>query len=153
MRLSEHLLDGQVVTGFQAKDKADALRQLLDVLSAQGRLSAVHREIVLDALVARERIASTGLENGIAIPHARVDLPGDVLAVLALAPAGVAFQAADGQPARVLILLVIPSGQMQKGIKLLAAAARLLSYEEVREALLMARTPREALDIVRSHEA
>ncbi len=153
MRLSEHLLDGQVVTGFQAKDKAAALRQLLDILSGQGRLSAVHREIVLDALVARERIASTGLENGIAIPHARVDLPGDVLAVLALAPAGVAFQAADGQPARILILLVIPSGQMQKGIKLLAAAARLLSYEEVREALLLARTPREALEIVRSHEA
>jgi mannitol/fructose-specific phosphotransferase system IIA component (Ntr-type) len=153
VRLSELLKEGQVVAGFQARDKTDALGQLLDVLSAQDRLTPAQRELVMEALVARERIASTGLENGIAIPHARVDLPGDVLAVLALAPAGIAFQAADGQPSRILILLIIPSGQMQKGIKLLAGAARLLSYEEVRDALLMARTPREALDIIRAHES
>jgi PTS system nitrogen regulatory IIA component len=153
VRLTELLKEGQVLTGFTSADKADALAKMVDVLCAQDRLPADRRDAVLEALLARERIASTGLENGIAIPHARMDLPGDVLAVLALAPAGIAFQAADGHPSRILTLLIIPTAQVQKGIKLLAAAARLLSYEEVRDALLMARTPREALDIVRAHES
>lgn len=153
MKLSELLKEGQILVGFACADKADALAKMVDVLRAQDRLPADRRDAVLEALLARERIASTGLENGIAIPHARLDLAGDVLAVLALAPAGIAFQATDGQPSRILSLLVIPTAQVQKGIKLLAAAARVLSYEEVRDALLAARTAREALEILRAHES
>lgn len=152
MKIAELLKEGLVLTGFQAPDKAAALGALMDVVAAQGRLAPAQRDAVLEALLARERVASTGLENGIAIPHARVDLPGEVLAALAISPAGIAFQSADGRPAQILALLVIPTQKMQPGIKLLADAARLLSYEEVRESLLRARTPREALEVVRAHE-
>ena len=87
------------------------------------------------------------------MPHARVEIPGDVIVALGISPAGVPFQSADGKPARILALLVIPTARMQTGIKLLADAARLLSYEEVREGLVRARTPREALEVLRSHES
>ena len=152
MKLAELLKEGLVVTGFQAADKTAALGALMDVVAAQGRLAPEQRHAVLEALLARERVASTGLENGIAIPHARVDLPGDVLGMLAISPAGIAFQSSDGKPAQILALLVIPTNQMQKGIQLLADAARLLNYEEVRESLLRARPPREALEVVRAHQ-
>lgn len=151
MKIAELLKEGLVVTGFTARDKNEALPKLLDIVG--DRLTPEHRGLVLDALLARERVASTGLDNGIAMPHARVEIPGDVVVALAISPAGVAFQSADGKPTRILALLVIPTSQMQKGIKLLADAARLLSYEEVREGLIRARTPREALEVLRSHES
>jgi PTS system fructose-specific IIC component len=151
VKIAELLKEGLVVTGFAARDKAETLPKLLDIVGE--RLTPEHRSLVLDALIARERVASTGLDNGIAMPHARVDIPGDVVVALAISPAGIPFQSADGKPARILALLVIPTSQMQKGIKLLADAARLLSYEEVREGLLRARTPREALEVLRAHES
>ena len=151
MKLAELLKEGLVVTGFTARDKNEALPKLLDIVG--DRLTLEHRALVLDALIARERIASTGLDNGIAMPHARVEIPGDVVVALAISAAGVPFQSADGKPARILALLVIPTARMQTGIKLLADAARLLSYEEVREGLVRARTPREALEVLRSHES
>lgn len=151
MKIADLLKEGLVATGFTARDKAEALPKLLDLVGE--RLTPEQRTLVLDALVAREKVASTGLDNGIAMPHARVEIPGDVIAALGISPAGVPFQSADGRPARLLALLVIPTAQMQKGIKLLADAARLLSYEEVREALIAARTPREALEVLRSHES
>ena len=151
MKIAELLKEGLVVTGFTARDKNEALPKLLDIVGE--RLTPEHRAIVLDALIARERVASTGLDNGIAMPHARVDIPGDVIVALAISAAGVPFQSADSKPARILALLVIPTARMQTGIKLLADAARLLSYEEVREGLVRARTPREALEVLRSHES
>lgn len=151
MKIADLLKEGLVVTGFTARDKNEALPKLLDIVGE--RLNAEQRARVLDALLAREKAASTGLDNGIAMPHARVEIPGDVVVALAISPAGIPFQSADGRPAHIFTLLVIPTSQQQKGIKLLADAARLLSYEEVREGLVRARTPREALEVLRSHES
>lgn len=151
MKLADLLKEGLIVTGFTARDKSEALGKLLEVVG--DRVPPDRRAAVLDALLARERVASTGLENGIAMPHARVEMPGDVVAALGISPEGVPFQSADGRPARLIALLVIPTSRMQPGVKILADTARLLSYEEVRDGLVRARTPREALDVLRSHES
>jgi PTS system fructose-specific IIC component len=151
VKIAELLKEGLVATGFTARDKAEALPKLLDLVG--DRLTPEHRAKVLDALLAREKVASTGLDNGIAMPHARVEIPGDVIVAMAVSTAGIPFQSADGRPSHILTLLVIPTAQQQKGVKLLADAARLLSYEEVREGLVRARTPREALEVLRSHES
>jgi len=92
------------------------------------------------------------MEHGVAIPHASVDGVDDALAALAIAPEGVPFQSADGRPARLLILLIIPRKAVQKHIRTLAGIARLLQYEEMRDALTGARSAREALQIIREEE-
>ncbi len=152
MKLSELLREGQVLTGFQARDKWDALARIADALVAQGPGPAARRGAVLEALVAREKVASTGMEFGVALPHAPVDGIEEALGVLALSPQGVPFQSADGLPARILVALVIPKPDVQRHIPTLAGIARLLSYEELREALLRARAPREVLQILRAEE-
>jgi mannitol/fructose-specific phosphotransferase system IIA component (Ntr-type) len=152
MKVGELLKEGLISVGFQARDKWEAITLLVDLLIAQGRLKAEQRESVYDALVTREKVASTGMEHGVAIPHASVDGIEDALAALAIAPQGVPFQSADGQPTRLIILLVIPRKAVQKHIRTLAGIARLLQYEEMRDALTGARTPREALQVIREEE-
>ena len=65
-------------------------------------------EQVHEALVIRERSMTTGMENGIAIPHAAVDGIEEVIALMAIAPDGVPFETLDGEPARIIVELVIP---------------------------------------------
>jgi mannitol/fructose-specific phosphotransferase system IIA component (Ntr-type) len=152
MKLGELLKEGQIVTGFQARDQWETITKLVDLLIAQGRLKAEQREAVYGALVAREKVASTGMEHGVAIPHASVDGVEDALAALAIAPEGIPFQSSDGRPARLVILLVIPRKAVQKHIRTLAGIARLLQYEEMRDAITGARSPREALQVIRDEE-
>jgi mannitol/fructose-specific phosphotransferase system IIA component (Ntr-type) len=152
VKLGDLLKEGQIVTGFQARDKWEAITRLVDLLISQGRLAAEQRDGVYGALTARERVASTGMEHGVAIPHASVDGVDDAVAALAIAPEGVSFQSADGRPARLVILLVIPRNAVQKHIRTLAGIARLLQYEEMRDALTGARSAREALQIIREEE-
>jgi len=152
VKLGDLLKETQIATAFQARDKWEAITKLVDLLVSQNRLKPEHREAVYDALVAREKVASTGMEHGIAIPHASVDGIEDALAALAISPAGVPFQSADGQPSRLIILLVIPRKAVQKHIRTLAGIAKLLQYEEMRDALTNARSSREALQVIREEE-
>jgi PTS system fructose-specific IIA component len=152
VKLGDLLKEGQIATGFESKDKWEAITKLVDLFVAQNRLKPEHREAVYGALVAREKVASTGMENGVAIPHASVDGIEDALAALAVSPAGIPFQSADGRPARLIILLVIPRKAVQKHIRTLAGIAKLLQYEEMRDALTNARSPREALQVIREEE-
>jgi mannitol/fructose-specific phosphotransferase system IIA component (Ntr-type) len=75
VRLCDLLSQDEVFTDIQAKDKWEGLGQLLDLLIAANRLRLDQRKAIYDALAARERIASTGLGEGIALPHATVDGP------------------------------------------------------------------------------
>ena len=64
MKLGDLLKEGQIATAFQARDKWEAITKLVDLLVSQGRLKTDQREAVYDALAAREKIASTGMEHG-----------------------------------------------------------------------------------------
>ena len=151
MSLASILSENLVLVDFVAKDKNEAIAKLVDVLVEQKKLAPEHRKAGLDALLNREKVGSTGLEHGVALPHAIVDAPGDAMAVLAVSP-GVAFLSADGQPARILVCVLIPRAQVAKHLRTLAGVAKLLSFEETREALLRAKSPREALCVVREVE-
>jgi len=99
-----------------------------------------------DAVLARERSMSTGMEHGIAIPHAAVDGVEDVVACLGIVrrEEGLAFDSIDGQPTRLVVLLVIPRPKKLLHIRTLADIARVLGRDSVREALVAATSPTEA---------
>jgi mannitol/fructose-specific phosphotransferase system IIA component (Ntr-type) len=151
LKLSELIKESQILTGFRARDKWEAISALVDLLIAQGSLAADRRQASSDALVAREKVASTGMEFGVALPHASVEGLEGPLAALGLS-AGIPFQSPDGQPARIVVLLLIPHRERLQHTATLASIARLLSYEETRDALTRARNPREALQVIRDEE-
>ena len=152
MRLGELLDEATILTGLKAKDRWVAIPAIVDALVASGRLDVSLRRAVVDALVAREKIASTGMEHSVALPHASVDGLNSALAALAIAPEGVAFQSADGRPAHLIVLLVIPRRQIQQYIRTLAGIARLFTNETVRTTLVQAKDAKEALRIIHEGE-
>ena len=152
MRLGELLTEDLITFDIAASNKWEAIDALLDLLVRSGKVKAEQRKVLSDALVARENIASPGLEHGVAIPHASVDVLDEAVAVFAIARGGIPFQANDGMPAKLVILLLIPRKSIQKHIRTLTCIARLLNFEEMRNALLNAPTPADVLRIIKEEE-
>ena len=138
MRLSELFSVEDVLVDFQPADKWDAIQKLVQHLVARGRLDRAAAPAIIEAVQSRERSMSTGMEHGIAIPHAAVDGVQSVLACLGIVSndRGLAFESIDGRPTRVVVLLVIPRSQKLLHIRTLADIARVLGRDSVREALV-----------------
>ena len=146
MRLSELFSPEDVLVDFAPADKWDAITQLVDHLVARGRLKREARNAIVEAVMARERSMSTGMEHGIAIPHAAVDGVETVVACLGVVGSehGLTFESIDGRPTRVVVLLVIPRAQKLLHIRTLADIARVLGRDAVREQLIASRTSEQA---------
>jgi PTS system fructose-specific IIA component len=138
MLLAELFEARDLLVHFDPSDKWESIHSLVQHLVSAGKLDESKFEAVLEAVLSRERSMSTGMENGIAIPHAAVDDLDSVLACMGVVTReeGLAFESIDGQPARLVVLLVIPRAQKLLHIRTLADVARVLSKEDVRGALL-----------------
>jgi mannitol/fructose-specific phosphotransferase system IIA component (Ntr-type) len=134
-----------VLLPLEAADKWAAIALIAQAPVRAGRVQAALQKGVEQALVQREKSMTTGMEHGIAIPHAAVDGIDDLVAVLAISPAGIPFEALDHRPAQILVGLIIPRQKKLLHIRTLAEIARLLARSEVRQRLLQCRTPGEAL--------
>ncbi|MFT7485120.1 MAG: mannitol/fructose-specific phosphotransferase system IIA component (Ntr-type) [Candidatus Paceibacteria bacterium] len=155
MRLTELFSPEDLIVQFAPTDKWDALGRLVEHLVKNERILPEAESEIRDAVLARERSMSTGMENGIAIPHAAVD--GLEKLAVALGVVGsedaLNFESIDGRPARLVVLLVIPKNQKLVHIRTLADVARVLGKEEVRQQLYAAATSEDAWYALRSGEA
>lgn len=145
MKLSELITDKLVEVPLKAADKWQALTTIAKIPVRAGCYPESMVETVEKALVLRERSMTTGMEHGIAIPHAAIDGIEDLVAVLGLNPTGIPFETLDGEPARIVIGLIIPRSKKLAHIKTLAEIAKLLSKADVRDRLLSCSTAAEAV--------
>jgi PTS system fructose-specific IIA component len=138
MDLRQLFQPSDLILDFSPKDKWDAIRKLVGHLAAAGRFEAGVQERVLEHVLARERSMSTGMERGIAIPHAAVDEVAKVTACMGIVQRqdGLQFESIDGQPARLVVLLVIPRAHKLLHIRTLADVARVLGNDNVRQTLI-----------------
>ncbi|MEO6595571.1 MAG: PTS sugar transporter subunit IIA [Planctomycetota bacterium] len=136
MKLSDLITTDLVALPLRAADKWEALAAIAQVPATAGKYAQSLVATVENALVVRERSMTTGMEHGIAIPHAAIDGIEDLVAVLGLNPNGIPFETLDGEPARIIIGLVIPRNKKLAHIKTLAEIAKLLSRADVRDRLL-----------------
>lgn len=150
MHLSELFSARDLVLDFAPADKWQGIRALVEHLVSCGRLSPDKAEDVLEAVLSRERSMSTGMEQGVAIPHAAVDDLETVIAALGVVrgETGLPFDSIDGQPARFVVLLVIPRAQKLLHIRTLADVARVLGNEQIRDELLGAADQDAAHDVL-----
>lgn len=131
-RLSQILPPAQVLVGVQATSKKRAFEEAGLMFE---NLHGLNRALVTDSLFARERLGSTGLGHGVAIPHGRIKgLKAPMAAVFQLeAPIG--FDAPDEQAVRLLIFLLVPEAATQKHLEILSEIAEMLSDSALREQL------------------
>ena len=152
MKLSDILLPELILVPLEAADKWEAISLMARAaVRSAGSTPALLAEVE-EALLVRERSMTTGMEQGIAIPHAAVDGIDEVICVVGISPGGIEFGALDGEPARIIVCLVIPRAKKLLHIKTLAAIARLLGRAEVRDRLLSSGTGEAVLAVVREEE-
>ena len=147
MALADLISPEVVKVPLAARTKDEALRELARVLLDAGKIREL--ESVCDALLAREALGSTGLEQGIAVPHAKTRAVSKLTAAIGISPRGIDFQAIDGQPSRLFFLLLAPPDQSGPHIQALAEIARLAKSPTFMRLLSAASSPQEVADLIR----
>lgn len=135
MTLGDILTAESIVADLKAADRWAAIEELIDQLVAAGRLAPTDRNAVSAVIRRREHSMSTGIGFGIGIPHASTNLIKTVVGAFGRSKTGVAFDALDGQPVRLVVLFLVPQGEFQKHLHTLADIAKLLHRQEFRQAL------------------
>lgn len=128
------------------ENKIDAIKGLLQLIDEKGKIE--DRDQALEALKKREEEATTGVGKGIGIPHAKTDAVTEPTAAFIRAESSVDFEAADGEPAKLLFMLLFPEGTEDEYLDVLSSISRSLIHDEVREKLLNAETPEKAMNII-----
>ncbi len=123
MTLTDLITRGAIIPSLKAVSKKQALQELSEVAARQCGLPA--REI-FDALIQRERLGSTGIGNGIAIPHGKLAKVERIFGVFARVDKPIDFEALDSEPVDLILLLIAPESAGADHLKALARAARLL---------------------------
>ncbi len=152
MGLSELLDKKCILFPFEARDKWEAIRMLTTVLVESGCVDPSKFDEIHNAVVHREKELSTGMEKGIAIPHATVDIPGEAVAAMGIAPQGIPFECLDGAPSRIIVLLITPKDKKLKHLRTLSTIVKILSDEGLRTRLLESKDKEEIMEILQARE-
>ena len=149
-RLASILPPAQVLVGVDATSKKRAFEEAGILFE---NLHGISRALVTDSLFARERLGSTGLNHGVAIPHGRIkSLKTPMAAVFQLAqPIG--FDAPDEQAVGVLVFLLVPEAATQKHLEILSEIAELLGDATVRERIKSTRDAAELHTLIASWQS
>lgn len=134
MKLTDILIRDACLVDMQAKTKKEALRELASGLAAQ--VSGLDPARLLDLLLEREKLGTTAMGDGIAIPHARIESLDRLLAAFGRSRHGVDFDSVDGKRTHLFFLLVAPGTEGSAHLLTLARLSRLLTQAEFRAKLL-----------------
>ncbi len=143
-----------VVPQLQAHEKSAVIRELADHLAAHvSGAQKIDREVLAKVLLERERLASTAIGEGVAIPHGKLDAVGKLVACVGRAPEGVDFDSMDGRPTHLFFVLVAPENSTGVHLKALARISRLFKDPEFRTRLMQAKDAQEIFKVIADEDA
>ncbi|SFS55442.1 PTS sugar transporter subunit IIA [Halostagnicola kamekurae] len=122
-------------------DKRDCIEYLLDLLVEADRVD--DRETALEALLAREEETTTGVGMGIGIPHAQTEAVSEPSVAFTRSEEGVDFGSMDGEPARLIFMILVPESGADEHLSILSTLSRALMHDETRDELYAAETPED----------
>lgn len=135
-----------VKLNLAATSKDALIEELVDVLAQAGRIK--DRKAALKAVLERERKMSTGLQNGIAIPHGKTDTVESLVAALGIKKEGLPFDSLDGQPCQIFLMTLSPASRTGPHIQFLADISRTLHDAAVRQQVLDATSEETVVDLL-----
>src|SRR5437660_9023913 len=133
MRLIDILKPENIKVPLEAHSKTEAISELVNVLAKNGSVTDAKK--VLDAVLERESTRTTGIGNGLAIPHGKCTGTKDLVMAIGKAGAPIDFQAIDGRPVSLIWLLTSPPDKTGPHIHALARISRLMTIDKFRQAL------------------
>ncbi|HEY4532726.1 MAG TPA: fructose-specific PTS transporter subunit EIIC, partial [Fusobacterium sp.] len=131
---------------LQSKNKADVIDELIGILDKAGKLN--DREIFKKEILKREAQSSTGLEEGIAIPHAKTEAVKVPSIAIGISKEGLDYESLDGEVSRLFFMIAAAEGADDTHIELLSKLSTILLEDEVREALLCAKSKEEVIQML-----
>ena len=145
-RIADLLPRSNVAVGVDAATKRDLFNAVADLFAATGDIA---RAAVVDALSAREKLGSTGLGQGIAIPHGRIKALRDARGAFVRLAQPIPFDAPDGRPVNQVFVLLVPEHATERHLELLSELAQMFSERAFRERLASAPDAATAWDVIR----
>lgn len=136
MKITEMLKQSFILGELQAQTKREALAELVGLFQAGG--SSFDAEKMLHVLLEREKLGSTGIGDGIAIPHGKIDGLEEMVVAFGRSRQGIDFEAMDGRPVHLFFLLLAPENSAGLHLKALAKISRMLKDAPFRQRLLEA---------------
>jgi len=143
MKLKQVLNEDMISLHLQGTTKEEIIEELLDIIMKSGKVS--DRETALKEILDREKKMSTGIQHGVAIPHAKSSAVKELAACIGLKPEGADFASLDGEPSRIFIMTLSAADRTGPHVQFLAEISNVLKSKEVREKLLEADSRTEVL--------
>lgn len=148
MKLSEFLFPEAFVPQLQSEDAEGVVRELVEALVRARKIPRNRIGAVVEAILQRERLGSTGIGRGIAVPHAKHRCVKRVVGTVGLSARGVDFAALDGEPVYVFFLLLSPPQSAQEHVAALGMISEMLKHDTFCRFLRQARTQQDLVDLL-----
>ena len=150
MKVFELLDEKFILTDFKSDDKEYVINELIDLYKENDKVNDIEK--VRTAILDREKIMSTGVGKGFAIPHGKTNAVNDVIAAFGKTTRDIDYDALDGNPVHLIFLLVGRDDMVSKHIKLLSRISRLMNKDEFREMLINSNSKEEIINIFKEEE-
>ncbi|HYK73230.1 MAG TPA: fructose-specific PTS transporter subunit EIIC [Pseudoneobacillus sp.] len=150
MQITKLLTIDTILLSMNSTQKQEAIEELVCVLDSAGKIT--DRAVFKEAILKREAQSTTGIGDGIAIPHAKTAVVKEPAIVFGKSKVGVEYEALDGQLSHLFFMIAAPEGANNTHLEALARLSGLLMKDEVREKLLNATTKNEVIDIFDSYD-
>lgn len=141
VRISEYL-DPDYIQFLEASSRDDVITALVDKMSDLNVIS--DSKSLFDAIIEREKIVTTGIGMGVAIPHAKLPGYDSFFIALGILKTGVEWNALDGSPVRLVFLIAGPDDKQTEYLQILSALTQAVKHDDLRKTLLTTKTPEEA---------
>ena len=146
MKLSDFLSPERVLANIEAQNKKDALKEISEFVSKVEQDDVLTDRHLFNAILDREELGSTGIGDGVAIPHAKIHGLKNLCACFARSKDGVDFKAIDSEPVRLIFMLLVPENSAGIHLKALARISRVLKERDFRQQLIDAKDSQELYD-------
>ena len=146
MKITDFLALDSMIPALASRDKNSAIQEMADLLASCHR--ELDKERVLDVLLERERISTTAIGEGVAIPHGKLPNVERVLGIFARSQEGVDFASLDGAPTHLFFALIAPQNAAADHLKALARISRLLKDDGFRQRLMDAKSRQEIYTLI-----
>jgi PTS system nitrogen regulatory IIA component len=149
MALADYLSEKLICMDLQSRERDEVIRDLLSSLVASKAMPAKLVERAIAAILDRERLGSTAIGRGVAVPHARLEELEEVLVAFGYSQVGVQFNALDSQPVHDVFLVIAPKGRADEYLDLMERITRLVQNDDFRRFVSRAQGPREVIELIK----
>ncbi|WNS74581.1 fructose-specific PTS transporter subunit EIIC [Bacillus sp. DTU_2020_1000418_1_SI_GHA_SEK_038] len=150
MRVTELLTNETILLSINGTGKQDAINSLIDALDKAGKLN--DRILFKEAILKRESQSTTGIGDGIAIPHAKTEAVKEPAIAFGKSAEGIDFQSLDGKPAHLFFMIAVPDGANNTHLEALSRLSSILMIDDARKKLIEAASAQEVLAIIDSYD-